>query len=276
MRLWSRDRLGPGLSTGGMMALRKVLLVAALAVALLVVADTATAGTLTIDNSAHRTGNGGEFLVTGYDTYYIAPHADVMQHEAGTSDFLTFCIEYSEHINLPGNYAYYTSFDAVGGGGGAVGGRDPVTAAMAKLFYAYWTAQLDDLVFTASNLTSIDFDYANATGDRASDGQQLQIALWSLAGEEAAGSPDPDAGGNELAAAFVEAANTWTWGDLGQTWSGIGGVRALNLYDVSTGTYRQSQLVIVPLPAGAKLGFALLAGLGIATMWRRRRRLSLG
>ena len=59
------------------MAFRSVLFGAVAALALAGTAGSAFAENLTISGQANRTGSGGEFIVTGFDSYYIPPAAVV-------------------------------------------------------------------------------------------------------------------------------------------------------------------------------------------------------
>jgi hypothetical protein len=248
------------------MTFSKPLLASLLVAAGSVLAQTASADTLTIASAKYRTGNGGEFTVSGFDDSYITPHADVMQHEPSTANFNTFCLEYNEHISLNGTYTYTIDDRAYSGGGGSTGvpPSDLLDESTAKLYYAFWSGQLDDI-------DGLEFDYDNADGKRATHGGQLQIALWALEGESGAGGA-PAVMSGSLAEDFVNFANDVEWDDLGVDWEGIGSVRVLNLYTL-TGGNAQSQLVVVPLPPAALMGSVLLAGLGIAKLVRRRRRL---
>jgi hypothetical protein len=253
------------------MALRKTFFASIAVLAAVGLAQAARAESLTIGSATYRTGNGGEFTVrnfSGGSSYYAPVHADVLQHEGSNANFNTFCLEYSEHISLNGNYNYTIDDRAYSGGGGASGvpASDPIGTATAKLYYAFWSGQLDEF-------SGIQFDYDNADGNRAAHGQQLQIALWALEQESGAGgAPTPSAG--SLAQALVNFANDVSWEDLGMgDWMGIGNVRVLNLY-TSSGSNAQSQLIVVPLPPGALMGSVLLAGLGVVSLVRRRRRLA--
>jgi hypothetical protein len=248
------------------MALRRILCGLTVASALVFGCQIAHAGKLKIGNSAHRIGNGGEFRITKKSgeafPYYIPPADQVMQYEPDSAEFLTFCIEHQEYIALGGTYGWSVDDAAIGGGGGAVNGQDPVGEATAKLFYAYWTGQLDEL----SNFTYEDDTSTTATDERAVSGHQLQLALWYLEDEISA----PSSG--TLADDLVTLSGNLTWADLGEAgWTGTGGVKALNLYNAD-GSNAQSQLIVVPLPPAVLLGLALMSMLALGSFLRRRHR----
>ena len=235
----------------------RLLFAATTVVAFGMAANAAHAGTLTIDGANNRQDNfsGGGFTIAGFDDPILPPDAAVTNEDSNI-DFITFCIERNEYVTLGNSYDYDIATAAVGGGiSGQVNGADPLSADTAKLYYAFWTNQWGD----------VDFDYTS--GD---DLEDLQRAIWWLEGE----FPDIDEAdlgseGNGKVDDFVDYAQDLLWDDLGNTvWAedDIGDVRVLNLS--SNGKDAQSQLVVVPLPAGALMG---LAGLGLVAVCRRRR-----
>jgi hypothetical protein len=250
------------------MLFRSLIFASVATTALVTFAGPALAGNLLIDGQANRGGSGGEFIVKQYDDYYIPMAAGVA--DAG-ANFNTFCIEGNRSISLGANYDYTVGPNAIGGGfSGFDASGDPVGESTAKLFYTFWTNQ-----WSVSGLT-----YGLSGATRTADSMALQKAIWYLEGEltkNLAGL----AGGDTLTVYgdltgkvkdFVDyAQGSVTWADLGKgMWSGAGGVRAVNLFE--SGADRQSQLVVVPLPAGALMGLALLGGLAIAKRVRDRRR----
>jgi hypothetical protein len=244
------------------MALGKFLLVPAAVLALAYTAPAAHAGTLTIKDTSYRIGVGGEFNVTGFDDGYLPPASAVANGitSADAGNFKTFCMERNEFITLGTSYLYEISTIAYNGGISGqdpILGGDPISEATAKLYYAFYTGQLPD------------YDYTTDSG-RGQAGGDLQHALWRLEGElndtEWADYIDD----HEQAEDFYDVANSVTWSDLGRsTWTGIGDVRVVNLYN-SAGVAKQSQLVVVPLPPAAFMGLALLAGLAGAKSLRKR------
>lgn len=245
----------------------RALFLALAATALVAVSQAAQANNLTIGSTSGRLGTGGEFRITGFDTYFIPPASVVTQVDGG--QFNSFCIEFNEFISLGSSYDYTVDDGAINGGVSG-GNPDLIDEATAKLYYTYWTDQWD----VADDFVSgLDFDYS-AGSQRPKDGRDMQYAIWFLEGEitQADLTAYVNAHVGSQAQKYVDyATGSVTWADLGQTWTGAGGVRAVNLYDAN-GTARQSQLVIVPLPAAAIMGFVLLGALGLFMGLRRRQR----
>lgn len=194
---------------------------------------------------------GGEFKASGVSVL----------NGAGDS-FLTFCLEYSEHISL--NTPYYVDINtaAKSGGGGAIldpsgGTYDPLNASTAWLY-----TQFRNNALSGFNYTS------NASASNAS-ANSLQLAIWKLEGE-LSGSALATYGGDSVAQGWVAAAE-------GSGWTTLGNVRVLNLYgsyNSSTGKFsefKQDQLYLMPIPEPETYAM-LLAGLGLMGFVARRRR----
>jgi len=251
------------------MAFRSILFVSAAALGFGLMAQSAHANSVYIGTTVDRvgTGGGGPFEISGFDDWIMPVSTDIMNVDNPTYDnrtFNTFCIEKNEHITLPGGpYGYTLGTEAINGGV-AGGNPDPLGEATAKLYYAYWSGQLDNFSVTSPSAT-FTFKYTSG-GAHGADGDALQEAIWRLEQESTA------TGGK--AGTLVDFANSVTWAQLNQsTWQGIGLVRVVNLTSGPTGgTNLQSQLVVmVPLPAAALMGFALLGAIGIAKRVRARR-----
>ena len=126
------------------------------------------------------------------------------------------------------------------GGGFSGGTPDPIGEATAKLFYAFWA--------NAWSSGAPSYTYTLG-GTRGTDAQALQRAIWYLEGEltnnlNGGANNDTLVTYSQLTGKvkdFVDYAQGGgsysagvTWAALGRgTWSGVGGVRALNLW--STG-----------------------------------------
>lgn len=250
------------------MSYRTILAGVVALVAAVSAAAPARAGTLVIDDTPNRTGVGGEFKVTGFDDNLYPAASGLTNAGSGNAEFTTFCLEYNETISLPGVYDYTIDYGAVNGGvsGQTSTNYDPIDTKTAKLYYAFWTAQfgISTSGGDSGSLTDVSFDYGN-NATRGTDGKALQEAIWYLEGERTIGQI------GAKAQDFVTFAGEVTWSMLGQSdWSGVGLVRVLNL--TQSGTPKQSQLVVVPLPAGALMGLALFGALGVAARFRARRR----
>ncbi|GEM_PF-668276 len=191
---------------------------------------------------------GGEFVATGVSVF----------NGAGDS-FLTFCLEYTEHISLNTNYYVKINTGAVNGGNssaaayaGDVAGTstfDPISNATAWLYTQYRSNSL-------SGFTNNDAS-ANA----------LQLAIWNLEGELT----------GSAAASALSAYNSNT---TAQNWvtsaiangTGIGNVRVLNLYSDAAMTVRaQDQLYLAPVPE-PEIYAMMGLGLGLMGFVARRRK----
>jgi len=196
-------------------------------------------------NAAPRYGGGA---------YVVAVTGDPIG--GSKANFLTFCLERNEGIELNVNYNADLGSKAIIGSGGPH--PDPISAATAYLYSHYLDGDLDTLV--------AGFDYSDADDVRA-----LQIALWNLEDEPlhpryATLQPTVDALVNQATAAVgtgdyagsrVRVLNLWLTTQVG------GGIynAALNRYEY------QSILVLVPAPAAP-----LLVGIGLALVgWAKRR-----
>ena len=179
---------------------------------------------------------GGEFLVTG-----------------SLGSFSSFCLEYNETI-AAATYDYTIDRGAIAGG---VGGGNPdfISAETAELYRQFVAGAIGPT--GGQSLTS----FINA----------LQDAFWFL--EEELGDVDFDAA--TAAASSVNFVNLSAtaqslvdsvWG----TDAGVGRVRALNLFDITSGANRQSILYIVAVPLPSAGALALVGLFGVAAVRRRR------
>lgn len=206
------------------------------AIGAMAVAAAANAGTVQIYQTAYSSGSGGEFQA------YLTGAAFTPTSLTGNG-VETFCIERSEQFQPGATYNFSIETAAMGGGGGAVNGMDPLDERSAYLYDLFITGNLPG------------YDYSNGSGLRQAHAASLQNALWYI--EEEVGSLDtPDA-----VNWFNLSAN-----GIGQ---GLGLVRVLHVFTLDdSGAQIPSQDQIIRLPAP---GAAALLGLGGLVALRRRR-----
>ena len=166
----------------------------------------------------------------------------------GLGTFLTFCLEKSEHITLPGTYNYTVNSGTVNGGvatgpGGIPGAFDPLSIGTAYLYSQ----------FMQGGLGVIDATLGNA----------MQNAIWWLENE----IPSLSADGATLIAYAQSQLGVGT--DLTSAANGAYGVAALNLYSYDANgalIHNQDMLAIVPEPSTVIAGALLLLPLGISAI----------
>lgn len=218
---------------------------------------TAEAGTIefTIDTDNY-TGSygGGEFAVASYSDSYASMGSGV---RVSPWLYQTFCLEVSEQMQFGRTLNFSAGTSAVGGGGGATNGSDPLGAATAYLYTQFYNGTLSG------------YDYTQGSG-RTADATSLQLAIWKLEGEVDGNSTlEGHYANNSQAQSWVSAANSAV---SNGSWSGLGSVVVLNVTD-SRGSNLQSVLAVtaIPLPPAALLGLGLMTGVGGFGLLRRRR-----
>ena len=225
-------------------------------------AGAALAGQVDVAFAPFQTGSGGEFQVIkvvggGY------PGKTGLFADVASNSFQSFCIEYTEHINV-GRYSFTIDAGAINGGAGG-GNPDPVSPATAWLYSNFRNGTLPTIAYNFGGPQS--FTYVYGAGRQAS-ASIVQSALWMMEDEpDANGQTGQNAAARDAIIAYAQAATANTTSTFG--------VRALNLFtdNNNNGVYdngdtpNQSFLTIIPLPTGSGLALAGLGGLAI----RRRR-----
>ena len=226
-------------------------------IALVAMGGLVQAGTLNLATSSFSqgtgVGQGGEFKAFNYS----GPMLDQNFALDAGADFHTFCLEKNENIQGIASFKINTS--AVNGGVGPAG--DPLDTETAWLAFTWWKGNLN-------------YNYADVGGTRAVDAEDMQLAVWFLEDEITQFQLTKwDNGKAQDFVDFASSAASNPWLDTATYGTGyIGTVRVMNTFDAA-GNKRQDQIVVVPLPASALLGFGLLGLLGAARAIRRRRTL---
>jgi hypothetical protein len=212
-----------------------------------------------------RQGNGGEFkveIVSGTNWPANEFSDNIGAGGANGNDtFQTFCLEKDEFLSLGGTYTTNDSFTqtAVLGGNNTNSG-DTISKQTAWLY----------LNFRNGTLSGYDYDAPSGSTTRASDAEQLQIAIWALENEENTGI------GAESGLAAVlgiladgSAAETWVTAALSAPAAALNAAFArVGVLNLSTGAENnQSVLTLMPLPSATGLAMAGLMGMTV----RRRR-----
>jgi hypothetical protein len=201
----------------------------------------------------YRTGDGGEFVAQMADSWSFAlgNYASTTHDQAGyDNSFQTFCLERNEYIYDGRTHDFDISLAAWKGGLGGPS-PDPISKGTAYLYKQFATGQL----------TGYSYDPGP---DRQNSAGLLQNAIWALEQELDA----PSKGDNTFWDLVVDKFGVDSSGaPLAMDDASAGyGVRVMNLHDCVEPVF-QSQLVLVPVPAAALLGFL---GFGYAGMKLRK------
>lgn len=202
-------------------------------------------------------GNGGEFTIEGgglllSNSAYVYGTTSGIGSDSGS--FQSFCLEIEEYIREPmriwvseqnkdlsgpGSHAWY------GGVSGTGDDLDPMTA---YLYTQFATSALASSTYATYNYNP------GPGGNRPSDAEQLQRAIWYIEGEI-----DSLVSGSNAEAWYNEAAAAG--------WTDIGNVRVLQMYKYNQNDdeyYRkQDQLYLTPIPGAAILGILGLCVAGV-------------
>ncbi len=216
----------------------------------------------TINIAANRPAGGGSgYLGGGAFTVSVTSGLGTVVGGNGLPGLLgtgysAFCLEFNEHISLPGNYDANVNTEAVRGGGGP--NPDPISRATAWLYSQFRNGTLA--------INAPGYVYNNNT-----QSDKLQEAIWWLEQETSAFSGSAPLGSessfnNYLVTAAVTATGAGTAAnarliDANGEW----GVMALNLY-TGPDVYNQDMLAIVPEPATMIAGALLLLPFGASTI----------
>lgn len=242
-----------------------LMIVGAVACMIAVSAPSAHADTAKLVKSKYSDSSftGGEFRLYDISSSIVLGVQNSKVGPAG--EFQTFCLELSE--GFPSNTDMVLSIDTFAEMGGnslaanpdvpfdvaGGSGKDPLSAATAYLYTQFITGQL----------SSYDYDdgsVGSSEAGREASAISLQKAIWYL--EMEINKPTGD---TQAMNWITEATGAISTG----AWSGLGNVRVANL--TYNGAPKQSQLIYVPLPAGALLGLGLLGLLGVGRYVRRRK-----
>jgi len=211
----------------------KSMSITAAALAVLGTATIASASSVFFQSSSMRESSnfvGGEFIA----------------NLSNGQTYRTFCLEYNATIGLGSNitYSYEITTDGARDGGVSGGNPDPVSSAAASIFISWLSGAIEN---TTSNSTAV------------------QRAIWAIEGEINPG----DLSGTALALYNDATANFSTTDNAALDNPLFKNIRVLNPYRIIDGeiVHYQSQIILIPLPTAAGLGFA-----GLALIGTRRRR----
>lgn len=206
------------------------------AIGMMAVAVAANAGTVQIYQTAYSSGSGGEFQS------YLTGAAFTPTSLTGNG-VETFCIEKSEQFQPGATYNFTIETAAMGGGGGAVAGQDPLDERSAYLYDLFITGNLPG------------YDYSNGSGLRQANAGSLQNAFWYI--EQEVGT--------------LDSADAVNWYNLSAAGigQGLGNVRVLHIFTLDdSGAEIPSQDQIIRVPSSGSVALLGLAGL---VAGRRRR-----
>ena len=167
--------------------------------------------------------------------------------------FATFCLEYDEHISIPGTYDYTINNKAMGGGPGYTPNGDPISIGTAWLYSQFREGTL--------------VEGGNAY-DTASDQGNLQKAIWWL--EEESNSPTYASGNTNPWVLAAKAALGLDDAGIRSDANGAYGVVVLNLDTLGASTERRQDVLAMP-DGGTTVG---MLGAGILALGIARRRLA--
>lgn len=207
----------------------------------------------------YQTGSGGEFTLLNVDgalntSFINGTYSLLTQDVFQSGTFQTFCVEESETIGT-GLYYGVLNTQAVAGGGGAVGGGDPLSIGAAYLYYKFATGTLTGYNYAASNPTEI--------AARKTTAGQLQNAIWWLEQE----GPIYDESNPFMLAVFTQFGS-----EAGaRANNSVYPVSVLNLYANSTLTTRAQDVLVVTTPIPGALWLLGSGLLGLVAVRRRRK-----
>jgi len=153
---------------------------AAVAVLLGVAPDGYGINTLKVDMvSGYQSGDNAEYNITSTDSALNPVTLGYDAKAIVNGGFESFCLEYNQFVTAGATYHYDISGAAIPGGGGAVGGSDPISIGTALLYLEFSTGTLSG------------YNYTPGSGREAS-ALALQKAIWWLEDEITLSNP----GGN--------------------------------------------------------------------------------
>ncbi|MCX5689385.1 MAG: hypothetical protein NTV94_06285 [Planctomycetota bacterium] len=214
-------------------------------------------------------GSGGAFTVTmaaagspnNYNAYGNGIYGDNLYagdgRGTGSTSFLSFCLEYQDHLNFGGTYYTEISTSAYDDTAPTSTPNPDTLDARTAAIYREFRKITDGTASTAGLFGGALGSTLTQAGTTA-----IQQAIWFSEGEI----------GSISGAALA----VYNWGVANES-QGVGSVRVLRLWDnynAQTGVYsgsHQDLLTMIPLPPSAYAGMGTLAGmLGLAAARRRK------